>query len=76
MKFGFTHKIINKVMSILDKIQSLSPSLKEENFSLEKQEIEFILLIIKETTFKGEHIEILYNIASKLQKQYINKQHV
>lgn len=63
-------------MSILDKIQSLSPSLKEENFSLEKQEIEFILLIIKETTFKGEHIEILYNIASKLQKQYINKQHV
>lgn len=60
-------------MSLLNKIQNMSSSLKEEDFSLEKHEIEFILLLIKESTFKGEYIETLYNIASKLQKQYINK---
>jgi len=60
-------------MSILDKIKSTSPSPKEGEFSLEKHEIEFILLLIKESTFKGEQVEILYNIAFKLQQQYLNK---
>jgi len=74
VKFGFTlNKILKIVMSLLNKIQNMSSSLKEEDFSLEKHEIEFILLLIKESTFKGEYIETLYNIASKLQKQYINK---
>jgi len=74
VKFGFTlNKILKIVMSILDKIQNLSPSSKGGDFSLEKHEIEFILLLIKESTFKGEHIETLYNIALKLQNQYINK---
>ncbi len=74
VKFGFTlNKILKIVMSLLNKIQNMSSSLKEEDFSLEKHEIEFILLLIKESTFKGEYIETLYNIASKLQKQYLNK---
>jgi hypothetical protein len=60
-------------MSILDKIKPSSPSIKEGDFSLEKHEIEFILLLIKDSTFKGEYIETLYNIAYKLQQQYLNK---
>jgi len=60
-------------MSLLDKIKKESPSLKEGEFSLEKHEIEFILLMIKESTFKGEHIETIYNIAYKLQQQYLTK---
>lgn len=60
-------------MGILDKITKESPSQKEGDFSLEKHEIEFILLTLKESTFKGEHVEILYNIAYKLQQQYLNK---
>jgi len=60
-------------MSLLDKIRDISPSSKEGDFSLEKHEIEFILMLIKESTFKGEYIEILYSIASKLQNQYLNK---
>lgn len=60
-------------MSLLDKIKNISPSSKEGDFSLEKHEIEFILLLIKESTFRGEHIETLYNIAYKLQQQYLNK---
>lgn len=60
-------------MSLLNKITQGSSSIKEEDFSLEKHEIEFILLLIKDSTFKGEYIEILYNIAYKLQQQYLNK---
>ena len=60
-------------MGLLDKITQQSSSQKEEDFSLEKHEIEFILLTLKESTFKGEHVEILYNIAYKLQQQYLNK---
>ena len=37
-------------MGILDKITQGSSSQKEEDFSLEKHEIEFILLLIKESS--------------------------
>ena len=39
---------------------------------LSKQEIEYLLLLIKDTNFKGEDIELLYNLVIKLQRQYIN----
>ena len=67
------NKIIKKVMSILDKTHQNSPSQKEGDFSLDKHEIEFILTLIKESTFKGEYIESLYNLVYKLQQQYLNK---
>ena len=60
-------------MGILDKITQGSSSQKEEDFSLEKHEIEFILLMLKESTFKGEYVEVLYDIAYKLQQQYLKK---
>ena len=60
-------------MGILDKIKPGSPSPKGGDFSLEKHEIEFILLMIKESTFKGENVETIYNIAYKLQQQYLNQ---
>ena len=60
-------------MGLLDKVKQNSPSQKEGDFSLEKQEIEFILLLIKDSTFKGEHIEVIYNTVYKLQQQYLTK---
>ena len=38
---------------------------------LTPQEIEFILTLIKQATFRGEHIETLYNLVMKLQKNYV-----
>jgi hypothetical protein len=38
--------------------------------SLNKQELSIILNLIKETSFKGEDIETLYNLILKLQDQY------
>lgn len=37
-------------------------------------ELEFLLLLIKNSTFKGEQIETIYTAAIKLQQQYIELQ--
>ena len=37
-------------------------------------ELEFLLLLIKNSTFKGEHVETIYSAAIKLQQQYIELQ--
>jgi len=49
------------------------PPFSVENNDLNKQEIEYLLLLIKDTKFLGEHLEILYNIVIKLQNQHLNK---
>jgi len=70
-KFGYTLKIIyNKVMSILDKLKQNNKASETDAFSLSKQEIEFLLLLIKDANFKGEHVELLYSLVYKLQQQY------
>jgi hypothetical protein len=60
-------------MGLLDKIKQESPSSKVGDFSLEKQEIEFILMLIKNSSFKGEQVETVYNTVFKLQQQYLEK---
>jgi hypothetical protein len=40
------------------------------SLALSKQEIELLLLIVKEASFKGEHVELIYNLVYKLQQQY------
>ena len=59
-------------MGLFEKTQKESSSENGEDFSLDKKELETILLIIKETMFKGEHIETIYGIVYKLQQQYLN----
>jgi hypothetical protein len=40
---------------------------------LNLQELEILLGLLKDATFKGEHVEIVYNTIIKLQNQYIGK---
>jgi hypothetical protein len=42
--------------------------------SLTLEEIQLILASLRNSTFKGEHIELLYNTVIKLQNQYIKQQ--
>jgi hypothetical protein len=57
-------------MAIIEKNkQNSSPS--GEDFNLGQQELEFLLLLIKDSTFKGAELEKLYNLVYKLQQQYI-----
>jgi hypothetical protein len=37
---------------------------------LTDKEIEFLLVTIKNSLFKGEYVEILYNLTLKLQEKY------
>ena len=55
-------------MSLLDKITPAKPTPDK----LEKLEIEFILNTIKDSTFKGEDLDMLYKVVVKLQNQYVN----
>jgi len=38
---------------------------------LTTSEIEFLLLLIKTSSFKGEQLEMVYNTVLKLQEQYL-----
>jgi len=62
-------------MGLIEKKKDESKVTKkqEPNFELAKNEYEFLFEIIKTTSFKGESVELLYNIVSKLQNQYVNK---
>jgi hypothetical protein len=58
-------------MSILDKLKSQSAP--ESIVQLTKQEIEFLLVILKDVSIRGEHVETFYNIILKLQEQYLKQ---
>jgi hypothetical protein len=66
---------LKSVMGLLDKInqqkgiqpQNTSPLASDQ---LNAQELEFLLVLLKQTTFKGESVELIYNTAIKLQNQY------
>jgi hypothetical protein len=48
------------------------PIVDNVNNNLSKEEISLVLDIVRQTTFKGEHIESLYNLVLKLQNQYLS----
>lgn len=67
-------------MGLLDKIKqqkgvqdtpapvNTTPTLDSDQ--LNAQELEFLLSMFKQSTFKGEMIEVMYNLVIKLQSQY------
>ena len=58
-------------MGIIDRLKSQS---KQESASqLTKQEIEFLLTILKDVSIRGDQVEIFYNIILKLQDQYLKQ---
>jgi hypothetical protein len=76
--FIFTHnkKIIKKViMGLIDKIQNKKDQpIQADSFNsieLNKRETEFLLQTIRNSQFKGEDVEVLYNLVLKVQKLYI-----
>ena len=43
---------------------------KEQYLSLTKEEVEVLLITVRDATFKGESIERVYNLILKLQQYY------
>ncbi len=60
-------------MAIIEKIKQLASSPEGASVLLTKQEIEILLLMIKDATFRGEDVESIYNIVYKLQQNYVNQ---
>jgi hypothetical protein len=56
----------------MNRIKGDSSQSREESSSLNKQEIEVLLNLIKTSSFIGEDVESIYNMVIKLQKQYLN----
>ena len=74
--FGFILNIYRKlVMGLIDKITpkvNVNPPAPAPD-QLNAQELEFLLLMMKQSTFKGEIVEVVYNLVSKLQNQYVKQ---
>jgi hypothetical protein len=58
-------------MAIIEKAKQNSSPVMGEDFQLDKSELEYLLLLIKDSTFKGAELEQLYNLVYKLQQQHI-----
>jgi|TARA_R110000822_G_C14939050_1_gene453495 hypothetical protein len=68
-------------MGLIDKIkakskeattQVASPNQQlEDDILLNKEELGYLLTLIKKSKFKGKEIEIIYNLSWKLQKAYL-----
>lgn len=55
-------------MSLLNKVLP-----QKSNFDqLTKEEIQFLIELIKRSSFQGESLEGLYNLVLKLQNQYVS----
>ena len=59
-------------MAIIDKIKQIASPNGEASISLTKQELEILLLMIKDASFRGEDVESIYNLVYKLQQSYTN----
>jgi hypothetical protein len=54
-------------MALIDKLEETKPP---QTIEYNKEEIEFILRIIRDATFKGSELPLLVNLVNKLQQQY------
>jgi hypothetical protein len=62
---GFDAKNVNVVNQT-----NTPPISNSKTIELNKQEVEFLLTLIKNSNFSGSVIEILYNTVYKLQEQH------
>jgi hypothetical protein len=67
-------KCFKKIMGLLDQTKQKDNIIdnNEVKISLSQVELEILLRTIKSSSFKGEAIEILYNLVLKLQNHYLS----
>ena len=58
-------------MSIIDRLKSQPKPASASQ--LTKQEIEFLLMLVKDVAVRGDQVETFYNIILKLQDQYLKQ---
>ena len=69
MAFTANHMVDTKIQPKQDNIILMpTPDVQSND-----QELAFLLNIVKQSTFLGEHVELTYNTVIKLQKQYLQQ---
>ena len=61
---------IGKNVNVPEKILENDPN------RLSLEELQFILLLIRDSSFKGENVQVVYNTVLKLQNQYTTLQNI
>ena len=56
----------NKILS-KSQLENVEPKVLEENNQLEYEEARYMLNLIAKSDFKGQDVQVVYNIAMKLQ---------
>tara|TARA_R110000764_G_scaffold235882_1_gene330644 strand:+ start:336 stop:593 length:258 start_codon:yes stop_codon:yes gene_type:complete len=81
MIFSFIHnKYFKRFMGLIDKIKqneiskkiASNNSNKEEDLLINKEELKYLLSLIKNSSFPGKDIEIIYNLTWKLQQAVLS----
>jgi hypothetical protein len=62
-------KWLRKIMATLSELKNKE---KKEQLSFTKKELEFILQLISDSTFKGKNVQTVYETAVKLQTNITN----
>jgi hypothetical protein len=57
-------------MGLVDRIINKQ---QQNNNQLNIQELEFLILLIKQSTFRGEDLETVYNTTLKIQNQFLEQ---
>ena len=60
-------------MSLIDKKEKTPNITSISQQDLNAEELKFLLLLIKQSTFIGEDVEKVYNTTLKLQNQYLKQ---
>ena len=67
---GFTGNM--NIKKTKPEFEAVKKDLKNAKSSLDQDEIGIILNLIKENSFQGKNLEIIYNLVIKLQDQYLS----
>ena len=67
---GFTGNM--NIKNKKPEFEAVKKELKNAKSNLDQDEIGIILNLIKENSFKGKDLEIIYNLVIKLQDQYLS----
>lgn len=64
-------KIIGYIMGLVNKENSLKQRENNPVPSFSKEELEFLLKLVSDCTFKGKEVQVVYDLVYKLQQLYI-----
>lgn len=62
-------KWLRKIMATLGELNSKE---KKEQQTFTKEELEFLLQLIADSTFEGKDVQLVYETAVKIQKNIVN----